>query len=310
LVRLVVVGHLVIDHIHVEGFPYRPTPGGPATYTSLAARSLGAEVRLVSLVGADFPDEYTVWLSSKGIDVSGLRRLPGERTTSFAISYRGNERTMWLRAKCPPICAGGIPDSLKADGVHLGPIAHDISPEAFMKVRRSQSLVSLDPQGYLRSFAPDGSVSESPPPDRIFHVDILKASERELALVTGVSEPIAACRSIVQRGPSIAIATRGAGGAIVVDRSEAFRVPACRPRKVVDPTGAGDAFIGAFLAEHLAGRDLAWSAAVGSASASFVLEGYGPSSFGRQDEVYARAETAMRGVTTLSYQQRYQTGNR
>jgi len=300
LVSLVVIGHCVIDHIFIEGSAYRPTLGGSATYASLAAKSLGADVELISLVGADFPDEYAVWLSSKGIDISRLRKLSGHRTTSFTIRYSGNERSMSLRSRCLPVSAGDIPENLNADAVHLGPVANDIAPEAFTKATRSSALISLDPQGYLRVFSPDGCVSESAAPGRIFNgVDIFKASERELALVTGTSDVLAACREVVRRGPTLAIATRGARGVIVLNAKEAFSVPACRPKKVVDPTGAGDAFIGAFLVEHLTGHDLVWSAAVGSASASFVVEGYGPSSFGERDQVYARAKAALRGVTTL-----------
>ncbi|MEM2905957.1 MAG: PfkB family carbohydrate kinase, partial [Candidatus Bathyarchaeia archaeon] len=265
-----------------------------------AARSLGADVKLISLVGADFPDEYAIWLSSKGVDISGLRRLDGERTTSFIHRYSGHERSMWLRARCRPLSTQDIPESLDADAVHLGPVANDITPEAFMKATRSSTLISLDPQGYLRAFGSDGIVSQSTPPDFILDgVDILKASGGELVWMTGIGDLLAACREVVRRGPMIVIATRGAEGVVLVSQKEAFIVPAYTPRKVVDPTGAGDAFIGAFLAEYLTKQDLAWSAAVGSASASFVVEGYGPSSFGERDEVYARAQTVTRGVKRL-----------
>ena len=56
-----------------------------------------------------------------------------------------------------------------------------------------------------------------------------------------------------------------------------------------DPTGAGDAFIGAFLAEYVSGKDPEWCSCVGSAASSFVVEGIGPAVFGEKEETYLRA---------------------
>ena len=56
-----------------------------------------------------------------------------------------------------------------------------------------------------------------------------------------------------------------------------------------DPTGAGDAFIGAFLAEYVSGKDPEWCSCVGSAASSFVVEGIGPAEFGEKEETYLRA---------------------
>jgi sugar/nucleoside kinase (ribokinase family) len=58
----------------------------------------------------------------------------------------------------------------------------------------------------------------------------------------------------------------------------------------LDPTGAGDVFIGAFLAEYIRTKDPVWCACVGSASASFVVEGIGPERFGERQETYERAK--------------------
>jgi sugar/nucleoside kinase (ribokinase family) len=66
-------------------------------------------------------------------------------------------------------------------------------------------------------------------------------------------------------------------------------VPSFTPEKLVDPTGAGDAFMGGFLAEYARGEDSSWCSCVGSAIASLVVEGIGPTHFGDIDEIYRRA---------------------
>lgn len=79
-----------------------------------------------------------------------------------------------------------------------------------------------------------------------------------------------------------------------------YHVPACKPRIVRDPTGAGDAFAGAFLAEYLRGTEPVWCCCVGSAAASFVVEEVGPHRFGEKKEVYDRARKIYeRGIKPL-----------
>ena len=71
---------------------------------------------------------------------------------------------------------------------------------------------------------------------------------------------------------------------------EAFTTsPPGKPRAIQDPTGAGDAFIGAFLAEYIQGKDPIWCSCVGCAASSFVIEGVGPTMFGEKKETYMRA---------------------
>ena len=85
------------------------------------------------------------------------------------------------------------------------------------------------------------------------------------------------------------IATKGMKGSELLYQGQFYTVPACKPKALVDPTGAGDVYIGAFLAEYAHGKEILWCASVGSAAASFVIEGVGPERFGEKHEVYERA---------------------
>jgi sugar/nucleoside kinase (ribokinase family) len=82
----------------------------------------------------------------------------------------------------------------------------------------------------------------------------------------------------------------GGKGAVLSAEKTVYNIPACKPEALLDPTGAGDAFISGFLTEFSRNKDAFWSACVGSAAASFVVEGLGPTCLGRREGIYKRAE--------------------
>jgi len=86
------------------------------------------------------------------------------------------------------------------------------------------------------------------------------------------------------------VVTRCIKGSTLLFENQFYDVPAGKSKIVVDPTGAGDAYIGGFLAEYVRNKDVLWCACVGSATASFVVEAVGPSRFGEKHEVYERAQ--------------------
>jgi sugar/nucleoside kinase (ribokinase family) len=209
---------------------------------------------------------------------------------------------MTLLDACEQLNPEDVPPDLKADCILMGPIANEIPIETCRVLSRLTKCLSLDPQGYLRRFGPEGAVIDegimSPEILRLVHV--LKASERELYLMTGLDNMLDAYKLIRSMGPDLLIITRGSSGTIALGNDGAFTVPSW-PSKVVDPTGAGDAFFGAFLSEYIEGKAVDWCSCVGAASASFVVEGYGPSRFGSGEEVRQRALLLMKGAKKLEF---------
>jgi ribokinase len=118
-------------------------------------------------------------------------------------------------------------------------------------------------------------------------LDVLKLSEQEASIVIG--RDCASPRKLANLGPEVILITRAASGTVVWSKSLGmFNVPAFKT-KVRDPTGAGDALVGALLVTWVKTGDLLWSAAVGSAVASFVVEKVGPANFGAPQEIRKRA---------------------
>jgi len=289
---LVTVGHLTIDRILS---PKLSTPktalGGPPTYVSLAARKLEANVSVISKVGGDFPREYVKWLRSKGVDLSGLKQIRDALTTRFLLKYRKEQRQLQLESLAPPILPEDVSGSLRAKAVHAAPIASELSQSVVDKLRTLTDTLSLDPQGFVRKFDEQGNVKLGRWGGRriLRQIDVYKSSFSEIKAATGLTSLQIAVRKIHSCGPRIVIVTRGTKGSTLFVDGKFYEIPVCKPRVVKDFTGAGDAFIGAFLAEQVQGKDPAWCGCVGSAASSFVVEGVGPAVFGEKKEIYARA---------------------
>jgi sugar/nucleoside kinase (ribokinase family) len=289
-----VVGHFAIDSIIL---PSRPKPftvlGGSVTYSSFAAKRLDGAVSIVSKVGADFPEAYLWWLREEGIDVSNVIKLGSEGTTRFELEYSKDlsERTLRLKSKAPPIYVGDLPDSLRAKAIHIAPIAGEISYEVVEHLKSCTEVIALDPQGLLRSFDEAGRVTPSAPVDKrlLSLVNVYKSSLDEINAVTGKSDLNSAIKAVHDLGVETVIVTMGAKGAVLSVEETLYQVPACQSVAVVDPTGAGDAFMGGFLIEYVRQKDSLWCASVGSAAASLVVEGIGPTFFGEKEEIYQRA---------------------
>lgn len=290
---IVIVGHFAIDTISSARIrSARTTLGGPPTYVSVAAARLGSRVSVISKVGGDFPSEYRDWLNDNHIDLSGLKQVVDSPTTRFDLKYQATgKRILRLKSQAPEITTSDIPRSLKAEIIHASPIASELSSEVIAVLRKASHTLSLDPQGFVRGLNSHGYVRLKPWFDSsiLEVVDVYKSSVDELKMITGLAEVKQATRKIQDYGVKVVIVTRGLRGSTLLFDNTFYNVPAFRSRQALDPTGAGDAFIGAFLAEYIRSTDLLWCACVGSASASFVIEGFGPERFGERQETYERA---------------------
>ncbi len=289
---LVVVGHFAIDSI---SSPKRAVPkrvlGGPPTYVSLAARKLDAKVSVISKVGKDFSEDYIKWLNANDIDLSSLKRTNGALTTRFLLRYENEERKLQLQSQAPPITLEDVSDSLESRVIHVAPIANELSAEVVDKLRILTQTLSLDPQGFVRRFDDDGNVflKRWKNSHVLGQIDLYKSSLNEIRVITGLADLRLAMEQIHDYGAKAVIVTKGIRGSTLLYEENFYEIPACKPRVIRDLTGAGDTFIGAFLAEYAKRKDPVWCMCVGSAAASFVVESVGPTAFGEKKDIYERA---------------------
>ena len=278
------VGHIAVDRIITERGS-RVQLGGPPTYASATARLLGLRIDAVTKIGGDLP-----WGFRARLRMLGLKPIivEGCETTRFVLDYRGGRRRLSVEAVCEAIKPDEVEDASR-DAVMLTPIIGEVPRETALRLRGA-GILALDPQGYLRTLNPDGSIGLRPWLDLelLSAIDIYKSTLRELRLITGVEAPLKALGRLHGIGVGEAIATLGDEGAILSLGDEAYRIPAYRV-EAVDPTGAGDVYLAAYLIERLRGGEPTWCGAFASATASLIVETAGASFKASSKELQRRA---------------------
>ncbi|MEM1537903.1 MAG: PfkB family carbohydrate kinase [Candidatus Nezhaarchaeales archaeon] len=287
---LAIVGHITLDLISRKGsrHPFFVI-GGPPVYGGLAARRLGATVILISKVGPDFGDERMLWLSRAGLDTS-LIKLSKTPTTRFDISYKDGNRYLRLLHRCSPITSKDIPRNLKPKALHVGAVAGEVSKSAFKLLKKLVCIKSIDLQGVLRAFTDNGYITlrGSKLTERVLSMfDVVCGSLEEHQALLG--PPLDLYSLLKRLGNRIVIITVGSKGSFVKAEGYVYSIPAYEDVKIVDPTGAGDTYLASFLYTYSLGEEVAWSASIATAAASFVVEGVGPSCFGTLSMVEERA---------------------
>jgi sugar/nucleoside kinase (ribokinase family) len=275
---LAVVGHLSRDLLITQGFRKELLGGGTA-YASLGV-ALGADTGIVSVVGADFEDEYRQALSRMGLNTQGLHTR-GECSTRFINEYDElGVRSQRVEAIAPSIEPSDLLDThLQARVIHFCPLTQDeILPECFRTTRFTGSFVSLDAQGFLRGLDGDKVVPSwwSTRNEILQLVDVVKFDDAELKSAVDHTDEAAAAKFLLRRGPEIVIVTHERSGARIYSSEEHATIPLVIADRVVDTTGCGDTFVIGFLLEYQRTGDIQRAGLFGATCASFNLEHEGP----------------------------------
>ena len=271
------VGTIAFDTIETPHRSARKLLGGTATYLTLAARLAGAPVRLVAVVGHDFPERHTALLRSRGIDLAGLQVDESGKTFAWGGRYGAdpNRRTtlftdLNVLATFNPTVPASYFDSRI---VCLGNLAPDIQLRVLEQVPDAEFTV-CDTMNYWIT-------NTSQALHKVLQrVDCLIINDEEARQITRQRNLIRAAAHIRTLGPRILVIKKGEHGAILFSDESMFITPAFPTEQVQDPTGAGDAFLGGFCG-HLAGTpridDAALRRAVlfGTVIASFAVEQLG-----------------------------------
>ena len=273
---LVTIGHTARDEF--EGDPDWRI-GGTATYAAAAAACLGDRVALLTRIGPTERDRLAARCGELGIE---LHALESEVTTTFAFRYIDGRRRLRLKARAKGIGAEAIPDALRdTRSVVLASIAHEIEPSVF-DVYGSVPRV-LAAQGYLRSWDADGTVRRR---DWDEAREVLRRVTVTVVSDEDIEGDLELARGWARTAP--VIVTIAERGAIVLRGGREVEVGGFPADKVVDQTGAGDAFC-AGLALALADEDdLEAAARFANAVASFAVEGVGTLALASRQEVEAR----------------------
>ncbi len=293
MAELLVVGSVALDSVRTPFGKADDVLGGSATFFSFAA-SFFTRVRLVAVVGADFPRAHLDVLARRGIDLTGLQLSDGS-TFRWAgeYGYDLNEaKTLETRLGVFADFRPTLPEShRRTPFLFLANIDPELQLDVLRKVERPH-LVVLDTMNFWiqgKRQALRRVLAE---------VDVLMLNDAEARMLAEEPNLIKAARTILGYGPRIVVIKRGEYGALMVNEGRFFFVPAFPLDSVFDPTGAGDSFAGGFMgtlarAGVVDEASLRRAIVYGSVMASFTVEDFSLSRLIRltQHEIEARYRT-------------------
>ena len=298
--KLVMIGGMTLDWIiNVDGDVGVKSCGGNTLYAAAGARFWSDDIATVSRVGADFPEHYLTPFAEAGIDISHIRRVPGRHELVVAWRYDadGNRQDINPPLDLPPLGYTG-PDVDEdhlvyhqgmdiAEVAHLDPDWSDVPPEYYAAqgfhvagmhydrqlsvadgLRKRKAVFALDPSMGAQTDEERRALVQSAP--------LLLPSEKQAVWLTGESTRMeTALERLASFGTEAVAIKLGPLGSLVYDvrKGQRYRVPVY-PARVKDPTGAGDAYCGGFIATYAETGDVYEAALRATISSSFVIEGF------------------------------------
>jgi sugar/nucleoside kinase (ribokinase family) len=252
---ILAVGSLAFDSIQTPAGKAEKVLGGSVNYFSVAA-SFFAPVKVVGVVGEDFPQHHLDWLSRRQIDVSGIKVAKGQ-TFHWVGSYDQNLNEAKTLSTALNVFEHFDPKLSESHQASPYVFLANIDPVLQQKVMdqvKDHRLVACDSMNFWITGKPDELKKT------LKRVDILSINEGEAYLLSGEKNIVRAAECVRAMGPSVVIVKRGEYGAMLFTPTGTFLASAFPVQNVVDPTGAGDSFAGAFmgyLAEAGADREMA-----------------------------------------------------
>ena len=273
---LVVVGSVAIDNVETPQDRRDNLLGGSATHFSYAA-SFFTSVRLVGVVGEDWPVEHTQLLSSRGIDTSGLHEVGGGKTFTWSGRYHSNMNdrdTLDVQLNVFGDFDPVLPETYRrAKYVFLANGVPAVQAKVLDQVPGCRLAVADTMDLWINTQRDDF--------DKLLtRIDGLVLNDSEAKLLTGTENLVAAGHAVREMGPRFVVIKKGEHGAMFFSEHETYVMPAFPTPDVIDPTGAGDSFAGGMMG-YLAEQDefepatLKRAMAYGVVTASFNVEGFG-----------------------------------
>lgn len=297
---VLVVGSLALDTIETPFGAVDNTIGGSATYIAVASSYFTSPIRLVGIIGGDFPADGLGFFEQRNIDLEGLQVVREGKTFRWSGKYHYDlnvRDTLSTELNVFETFDPRIPERYrKSRCVCLGNIDPVLQRKVLDQVE-SPRVVICDTMNYW--IERKGKELR----ETLEQINILILNDSEARLLSREPNLIKAGRAIRAMGPSVVIIKKGEHGALMLTEQLAFSAPAYPMENIFDPTGAGDAFAGGFAGwlartDDLAEENLKRAVIYGSTLASFCVEKFGVG--GLADLTYLRIQDRFREFRELS----------
>lgn len=281
--------HIMPDKLHVINLSFlvdsmKRQRGGVAANIAYTMALLGAPPTVFTSVGANDWSEYAEWMHKHGIDTRYMHVQPDEFTATCYI-------TTDL-------------DNNQITGFYTGAMAHDKQRSLTSIPREEMELVIIGPtdpdpivrftrecqeMGIPYVYSPIWQIIRMSGEDiaqGVRGAKVVVANDYEYELIKGKTGMTP--EDIVEHAEMVVI-TKGESGSVIMTRDETATIPSAKPLKIVDPVGAGDAYLGGLVYALQAGMDVNRAGRVASLAAVYTIEQYGT-----QAHSYTRDEFAQR----------------
>ena len=284
------IGHITLDKIVTPKNTVHMA-GGTAFYFSHAIKHFNdIDYTLITALAESEMKEVDK-LRSEGIDVVVM---PSKHSVYFENIYGENQdnRTQRVLAKADPFTIDYLKET-DAKIFHLGSLLADDFSLDVVKYMSNKGFVSADSQGYLREvrdknvYATDWVEKK----EALKYIHFLKANELEMVALTGYSDIINAAKQLYAWGVKEVLITLGSLGSVIYDGQTFHKIPAYKPKEVVDATGCGDTYMTGYLYQRAKGVGIEEAGCFAAAMSTIKIEASGPFC-GNKEDVIRCMETA------------------
>lgn len=276
---LIVVGSVAFDAIATPFGQVDKIIGGSGTYGAISASFFSKNVRLVGVVGGDFPKTDIQRFQNRGIDTTGLQIKEDQKSFFWSGKYHNdmNSRDTLITelnvlGNFDPV----IPQAYQgSDYLMLGNLAPSVQALVIKRLSKRPKFVLMDTMNFWIDSAPDDLA------EVLTMVDVLSINDEEARMLSKEYSLVKAAQKILKMGPKALIIKKGEHGALLINKEQIFFAPALPLEDVFDPTGAGDTFAGGFMGylahtDEISFENMKRAIIYGSALASFCVEKFGP----------------------------------
>jgi len=276
---LLVLGTVAFDTIETPFGKAERIIGGAGTYICWSASQFYNDIKLVSVIGDDYPQDALDALTARGVNLDGVEKRVGEKSFFWAGKYHldmNSRDTLVTELNVLANFSPKLPESYKnPEMLLLGNFAPAIQMQVLNQLNARPKLVAMDTMNFWMDIAMDDLKKV------LKQVDVLIINDEEARQLSGQYSLVKAARLIREMGPKYLVIKKGEHGALLFYGVHVFFVPALPLEEVFDPTGAGDTFAGGFMGYLAKTGDCSLNGmkralVYGSVAASFCVEAFGP----------------------------------
>jgi sugar/nucleoside kinase (ribokinase family) len=276
---LVITGTMAFDALETPFGKVDRIIGGSATYAAWAASSLYHDIKQVSIVGYDFPQEEFDQLAARGVAFEGVEVKKDEKSFFWSGRYHADMNTRDTLVTDLNVLASfdpQLPETYKdAAYLMLGNLVPAVQKSVIEQFNNRPKLIIMDTMNFWMETALD-ALKET-----MKMVDLIVLNDAEARQLTNEYSLVKAAQVIREMGPKYVVIKKGEHGALLFHEDKVFVAPALPLEEVFDPTGAGDTFAGGFIGHIAACDDFSFetmktAVIMGSVMASFCVEKFGP----------------------------------